>query len=68
MGMKKMLSVIKWPNGFFNVIRVEDPDGAMLENEINMILDEFSAKLNIPREDIKVRLFSVEKVEIKDKL
>lgn len=66
---KKMLSVIKWPNGFVNIVRLEgEQDGAMLESEINMIVDDMVKRAGIPREDVAIRLFNVSEVEIKDKL
>ena len=66
---KRLVSVIRWPNGFVNLIKVlNEHEGASIEQEVNWQVDDMCKANNIPREEVAIRVFEVSKVEVKDKL
>jgi len=66
---KRMVSVIRWPNGFINLVRVlYEHEGASIEQEVNWQIDKMCEDMKIPRNEIEFRVFNVSSIDIKDRL
>ena len=65
---KRMISVIKWPNGFVNFAKIDDSEGAMLEQELDFIVDKMCKDHKTEREEVGIRVFNISSVDLKERL